>query len=176
MRVYITDIEAYNNGHLVGEWYELPMSDEGLQMAIAEVLQNGQEVCENMHIHEEYFITDYECDYMKIDEYSSLSNLNEIAQKMSELDEDQQTAVKLLLEANVVNDLYKAIENIENIYCTGETKMEDVAYNYIQGTGALQNMPESLQYYFDYEKLGRDMEINGSYYVDENDFIWEYVG
>jgi antirestriction protein len=113
---------------------------------------------------------------MKIDEYCSLSNLNEIAEKMADLDQDQQTAVKLLLDASVVNDLDDAIENIENIYCTGESKMEDVAYNYIQETGALQNMPESLQYYFDYEKLGRDMELEGSYYTDDENLIWEYVG
>ena len=176
MRVYITDLEAYNNGHLVGDWYELPMSEEELSTAITEVLANGQNVCKDAHIHEEYFITDYECDYMKIDEYSSLTNLNEIAQKMSDLDQNQKTAVKLLLEANIVNDFDDAIENIENIYCTGETKMEDVAYNYIQETGAFQNMPESLQYYFDYEKLGRDMEIEGSYYTDDENLIWEYVG
>lgn len=176
MRVYITDLEAYNNGHLVGGWCELPMGEDELQNAIAEVLKNGQEACGDTHIHEEYFISDYECSYMKIDEYSSLTNLNEIAEKMSELDKDQQTAVKLLLEANVVNDLDEAIENIENIYCTGETKMEDVAYSYIQETGALQNMPENLHYYFDYEKLGQDMEINGSFYTDDANLIWEYVG
>ena len=34
MRVYITDLEAYNNGHLVGSWYELPMSQEELAHAI----------------------------------------------------------------------------------------------------------------------------------------------
>ena len=39
MRVYITDLEAYNNGHLVGDWYELPMSEEELSTAIAEVLK-----------------------------------------------------------------------------------------------------------------------------------------
>ncbi len=56
--------------------------------------------------HEEYFITDY----MNIDEYDSLTKLNEIAQKMDELDEDERTAVKLLLENNFVNDIDSAIE------------------------------------------------------------------
>jgi hypothetical protein len=41
MRVYITDLEAYNNGYLVGDWYELPMGEEELSTAIAEVLNNG---------------------------------------------------------------------------------------------------------------------------------------
>ena len=54
--------------------------------------------------------------------------------------------------------------------------MEDVAYNYIHDAGALQNMLESLQYYFDYEKLGRDMDIERSYYTNEQNLIWEHVG
>jgi len=54
--------------------------------------------------------------------------------------------------------------------------MEDVAYNYIEETGALKDMPKSLQGYFDYEKLGRDMEIEGSYFEDSEGVIWEYVG
>lgn len=61
------------------------------------------------------------------------------------------------------------------MFCTGESKMEDVAYNYIEETGALRDMPENLQFYFDYEALGRDMEINGSFYTDKNGIIWEYM-
>jgi len=30
MKIYITDLEAYNNGHLVGEWYTLPISEDDL--------------------------------------------------------------------------------------------------------------------------------------------------
>jgi antirestriction protein len=176
MKVYITDLESYNNGHLVGEWYELPMGEEELQEAIVEVLRNGQATSKDAHIHEEYFITDFECDYMKIDEHDSLNTLNTIAQTMSELEEDQKKAVKILLDAGIATDIDDAVEKIDNLICTGETTMEDVAYNYIEETGALQNMPQNLQYYFDYEKLGRDMDLEGSFYVGEDDLIWEYVG
>ena len=34
MRVYITDLEAYNNGHLVGAWYQLPMNEDLLVESI----------------------------------------------------------------------------------------------------------------------------------------------
>ena len=53
--------------------------------------------------------------------------------------------------------------------------MEDVAYNYVNDCGLLESMPESLQGYFNYEALGRDMEINGTYLEDEKGEIWEYV-
>jgi len=49
--------------------------------------------------------------------------------------------------------------------CTGEDKMEDIAYNYIEKSGALQSITESLQGYFDYKALDRDMEIEGSYFM-----------
>jgi len=60
--------------------------------------------------------------------------------------------------------------------CTGENKMEDIAYNYIEDSGALKGMSESLQGYFDYEALGRDMEIEGSYFKDDGNILWEYIG
>lgn len=176
MQVYITDLEAYNNGHLVGRWYELPMSEYDLQNAIGAVLKDGQEVCQDVHVHEEYFITDYECDYMKIDEYDSLHVLNVVAQMVSDLDDHQFNAVKVLMDAGIALNLEDAIAKIDDIFCTGETNMENVAYNYIQETGVLQAMPANLQFYFDYEKLGRDMEIEGSYYTDSENLIWEYVG
>jgi antirestriction protein len=176
MQVYITDLEAYNNGHLVGRWYELPMSEDDLQNAINAVLKDGQVVCEDTHAHEEYFITDYECDYMKIGEFDSLYTLNAVAQMVSDLDEHQIKTIKVLMDAGIAQNVEDAIEKIDDIFCTGETSMEDIVYNYIHETGALQAMPENLQFYFDYEKLSRDMEIEGNYYTDNENMIWEYVG
>ncbi len=45
MRIYITDLEAYNNGHLVGEWHELPINDDLLAESIENVLNAGKRVC-----------------------------------------------------------------------------------------------------------------------------------
>jgi len=175
MRVYITDLEAYNNGHLVGAWYELPMSEDLLAESIENELQKGRDVCNSAHYHEEYFSTDYECDYMKIDEYESLTKLNEIAQKMESLEMQEKTAVMLMLENNIVNSIDEAIENIDNMICTDEEKIEDVAYSYIEESGALQGMAENLQGYFDYKALGRDIEIEGCYFRDEENILWEFI-
>jgi antirestriction protein len=176
MKVYITDLEAYNNGSLVGSWYELPMHEDQLAESIENELQRGKAVCGSEHYHEEYFITDFECDYMNIDEYDSLTKLNEIAQKMEELEEHERKAVKLLLENHLTENIDDAIENIDNLICTNESNMEDVAFSYIQESSSIENIPESLQYYFDYESLGRDMEINGWYITDDENIIWEHIG
>lgn len=176
MRVYITDLEAYNNGHLVGAWYELPMNEDLLAVSIENELQKGKTACNSTHNHEEYFITDFECEYMKINEYDSLTELNKIAQKMEDLEVEEKRAVQLMLEDYIVNSIDEAIENLENMIYTGEDKMENVAYTYIEELGTLQGMTESLQGYFDYEALGRDMEIEGNYFRDNENILWEYVG
>ena len=113
---------------------------------------------------------------MKIDEYDSLTKLNEIAHKMDSLEMQERTAVKLMLENYIVNSIDEAIKNIDNMICIGEDNMENVAYSYLEESGALQGMAKSLQGYFDYEALGRDMEINSSYYEDEEGTLWNFIG
>ena len=41
--------------------------------------------------------------------------------------------------------------------------MEDVARYYIKETGALGEVPASLQNYIDYQAYGRDLEIEGTF-------------
>jgi len=38
MKVYLTDLEAYNSGHLVGAWYQLPMNEDLLAKSVENVL------------------------------------------------------------------------------------------------------------------------------------------
>jgi len=86
IRVYITDLQAYNEGHLVGSWYQLPMNEDLLAESIENELQRGKKICNSQHFHEEIFISDYECLYIEIGEYDNLEKLNDIAEKMEELD------------------------------------------------------------------------------------------
>jgi hypothetical protein len=53
MRVYITDLEAYNQGHLIGGFYELPMDENLLAESIENELQRGKEICNSQHFHEQ---------------------------------------------------------------------------------------------------------------------------
>jgi len=173
MKIYITDLDAYNNGSLVGVWCELPMDTKKLDATIEEMLKKGKEICKDESYHEETLITDFECDYMKIDEYCDIDRLNDISEIIKQKSEDEIMAIKLLLENNIVKNIYEALENYEDMICTGESKMEDIAFSYIEESGIIKNLPEVLHSYFDYEALGRDMEIEGSYFRDENNIIWE---
>lgn len=105
MRVYITDLEAYNNGVLVGRWITLPMDRDLLAESVEDILREGKQACNHEHFHEEYFITDFECDYMSIEEYSPINKYNYIAEAMEEIDEDGVKAIKFLVENNLVKDI-----------------------------------------------------------------------
>ena len=44
-RVYIVDLEAYNNGEFKGEWVNLPMDEEELHEVIMRHTNNGYRLC-----------------------------------------------------------------------------------------------------------------------------------
>lgn len=46
--------------------------------------------------------------------------------------------------------------------------MSDVAYQIVDECGYLNQMPENLRYYFDYEAFGRDLDIEGTFYYVGN--------
>lgn len=53
--------------------------------------------------------------------------------------------------------------------------MEAVAQYYVDETGGLGEIPSNLQSYIDYQALGRNMEIEGSFLVTSHG-VFEYMG
>lgn len=170
MNIYLTNLGKYNEGELIGEWVKLPVSDEELQKVFERIGINEE--------YEEYFITDYECDFYEIGEYESINTLNEIAEKIDNLDEEQEQVVKVLM-SECGYDLDDAIEKAESgdyrIY-TDCNDMTDVAYAVVEECDYLRNVPETVARYFDYEAFGRDLEIEGSFHFLDNGDCIEIIG
>lgn len=81
MKIYLTNLGKYNEGELVGKWFTLPID---IEEALEEI-----GVADDTE-YEEFFITDYENDFgLKIEEYSPLDKLNEIAEYVSDKDIDE---------------------------------------------------------------------------------------
>lgn len=172
-KIYLTNLGKYNEGELIGEWVELPTTDDELEEVKARI-GISDEPDENGNYYEEYFITDYENDYgYKVGEYENLDDLNEIAEELEDLDEEQKDAMNAYTEC-MYDDINKAIETVTNgdyrVYYNCND-MSDVAYEVVQECGYLDQIPESLRNYFDYEAFGRDLYIertytyyNGNYY------------
>lgn len=74
------------------------------------------------------------------------------------------------------DSLEELLENQDDIICYADCEdMEDVARYYVEETGMLGEVPTNLQNYIDYQALGRDLEINGSFLVTSHG-VFEYVG
>ena len=94
-----------------------------------------------------------------------MEKTNEFAERMEALSEQEQEVVKLIME-EWIDDLQEALDIIENgnyVVWNNCNDMSDVAYYYMEETGMLKNVPSIIANYFDYEALGRDMDIEGTY-------------
>lgn len=166
MNIYLTNLGKYNEGELIGEWVELPVSQEELQKVFKRIGINEE--------YEEYFITDYECDFYEVGEYESLDTLNEIAERIKELGEEESEVVKALM-SELGYTLNEAIDKVNSgdyrIYSDCDD-MTDIAYQVVEECGYLNNVLDNVARYFDYESFGRDLGIEGTYiFTDDNNAI-----
>lgn len=164
LRIFITNLKKYNKGSLVGEWVELPVTAEALDAVFERIGINEE--------NEEYFITDYESDIedLKVEEFENIDDLNEMAESIENMDDDEREICSALLKEGY--SLEEAIDKIDDciIYADCYT-MEEVAEQYIEETGILDSIPEDLRWYFDYEKYGRDMEIEGHFVRTDSGYV-----
>ena len=166
MKVYITDLQAYNEGHLVGSWYQLPMNEDLLAESVENELQRGKEICESEQFHEEYFITDYECEYMEVSEYANLDDLNDIAEKMEDLSSYDMKKFKALMSEGY--DFEYSFNNYEDVEIYEETNMNELAEQFVED-GLFGDIPKSLINYIDYDAIERDLSMD--YTKVENDIV-----
>lgn len=71
--------------------------------------------------------------------------------------------------------MYEAIDKVNSgdymIYNDCEN-MTDVAYQVVEECGYLENVPDNVARYFDYESFGRELEIEGNYiFLDGSEVI-----
>lgn len=164
IRVYLTNLAAYNRGDLVGEWITLPMNEDELNEVKERVLHElpGAEPDD-----EELFITDYEVDYdIDVNEYSDIDKLNETAEELERaVEEHGEEVVKAIFAAagdtdealNILRDGDFSVAT--DVHCD-----EDLGY-WAVDAGYFGEIPDELECYIDYEKIGRDMLMDGWYLV-----------
>jgi hypothetical protein len=178
LKIYITDLAAYNNGYLIGEWVDLPMEKEELEVSIKKILKQGEEACK-YGSHEEFFITDYEWEDVTIFSVQEYENPYLLNEKLSLLEEKvnsvQYKNVKILLENELVENFEDAIENVDNLIIYENSTMTDVAKQYIEESVDLNGYHSLIVNHIDYEGMGRDLEIQGSYFKNGSD-IFQFIG
>lgn len=146
---YLTNLGKYNEGELMGKWITFPIDDEELEQALEEIGINEQ--------YEEYFFTDWDCDFEhSFGECESIEELNEIAEQIEEWDEDTFNAacenwgIKYIIDADP--DDYTLYSDINDDYDLGYYWAVDSGCYDLSSMGSLSN-------YFDYESFGRDIRF-----------------
>ena len=166
LNIFITNLGKYNEGNLIGEWVTLPTTERELE-AVYERIGINEE-------YEEMFITDYETDIegLEVGEYDNIDELNELAEELENLDEAEQKAIQaMLLDGYEFEDaLEKVTDGDFNIYHNCKD-MTDIAYEVVEECGYLENVPENVTRYFDYEAFGRDLDIEGKFYYIDGDYV-----
>ena len=162
--IYVGTYGKYANGLIQGEWFYL------VDYSTANELLEAIKKAHSDESDAEYMIQDTDNDFLKLfNESMSFDELTTAFETYEEIEKQgiDQSAAQAY------------------VYCFGEWNIddfneriwgkfdsdEDLAYDYVEQTGMLQDIPESIQRYFDYESFGRDLaydysEHNGYYFLN----------
>lgn len=174
INIFLTNLEEYNNGRLVGEWVQLPCSRERMAEVLERIGVGGKA--------NGYFITDYELPFtnMKgiVGEFANVDELNYLAVRMNKMEEDEWNMFSEIINsaqencssvAEYINltynldkfDLLPAKDETEfGIYLCQEFELLPDVYPGV-----------NLSCYIDYEAIGRDAVINSTGGFGINGFV-----
>lgn len=151
IRIYLTNLGAYNRGALVGKWFDLPVDDVG------EMEQEVLNMKGSLPGDEELFITDFEAPF-GIEEYESLVDLNDFVEWFSALDEyDQDKVAYLMDEAGYDRD--GAMSNYEDTDYYPDMNMEELAEEFVD-QGLFGEISDSIKYHIDYKSIARELSMD----------------
>ena len=161
-RIYLTDLHAYNNGALIGDWVDISEFNRDDD--------NFSQICERCGIKNghEFFISYYESSF-DIDEYIDSETLYRLSEVISSCSDDYIQAV-----CDYTSDLEEQIQHCEDedleFFSSDDPSEEDLAYSILEETGEL-DPKDWKSSYFDYEAFGRDLVMSGDYTIVSNGYI-----
>lgn len=146
IRIYVACLAAYNNGILHGRWIDATLGEDHMRDQIKVMLARSP-----MQFAEEYAIHDYEgFEGASVSEYAGIAEVAELA---AFIDEYGSVAAALVEH---FGDLDEAKETMKDRYAGAYSTVADFAQSLTEET---TQIPESLQYYIDWERMGRDLAM-----------------
>lgn len=147
IRIYVACLASYNNGMLHGVWIDACQDEAAIREEVSAMLKASP-----MPGAEEFAIHDYEgFEGARIEEYQGIDSVAEIA---AFIGEHGALGGKLLEYFGGLEDARTAMDED---YRGEYSSLADFAEELIEET---TEIPANLQYYIDYERMGRDLEIN----------------
>jgi len=160
-QIYVACLASYNAGRLHGSWIPVETKEQ-IQEDIQKILRTSQEP-----FAEEWAIHDFDgfggAQLSEYEDFDALVTLKELIEAHDET-----------LVGALYNYFSGGVEEVEKVlqdqYLGCFESIEDYAMDYIESTGSLRQLPESLQYYFDYERFARDLEMGGDIFTIETSY------
>ncbi len=156
-KIYVANLEAYNNGRMVGDWVT-PTDYETFE-DFEKAIQKATKFADEVAVH------DYDYLPSSMGEYPDIEGIynfcHEIEHSFLCLD-----ALIAYAEYMCDSDVTQInFDEAEDLYCGEWDSFKEYAQDYCDQVGDLQSIPEHLQYYFDMDSYARDLEHN--YHVVE---------
>ena len=156
-RIYVACLAAYNNGHLHGRWIDATTPDEIMEQVRTMLATSPIPDAEEHAIH------DYDgFEGCTISEYASFDKVCELADFVAE-----HGALGTKLYRFFGDDLEEA-RAVFNDYAGAYASAAEFAEQLHEETGT--EIPQSLQYYIDWQAFARDMALNGEIIVCQTSF------
>lgn len=158
--IYISNLGKNNEGSIqIGEWLRLPVPMDKLNDALARIGINDQ--------YQEYFITDWESPLanLEINEFTSISEVNELAEQLEALSDWDYEKLAAVLEAedpSSVAGILALIQELDDFDLIPEIEDEtNLGEYYAEECCIFNGLPEVVQRYFDYSAYGREIHLEG---------------
>jgi len=179
LKIYLSDLSAYNQSHLVGQWVSLPMEPKELLRVSSTLLSKGEQICNFDSKHEELFFTDYEwsiAEALKLNAFDNIYELNETLLKFEALgfERYELKIIYFLLNFGFAKNIEEALEKYENVILYEEYDLALYASDLLHELYGLENLPKIISSNIDFERVARDLQYEGIYFeVDRDIFIYE---
>jgi len=172
MNLYDNQIFVYVDGDpLKGKWIDLDLVDGWDD--IKEELAEGGFIPRNAEGEPDYggdmLVADYEGPLAKVcyGKYGTFDMDEFMAARDSKVDQEIYAAW-VSHQCQHPSDPEQVLED----YIGEFESDEDMAANFIEDTGYLDEMPERLRYYFDYAKYANDMRLSGDFFKENYHYFW----
>ena len=162
---YITNLEKYNEGELVGKWVEFPTTTHHLKEVYKKIGVNH--IDELNQTFDEWFVTDYDIyvdgiTALALGDYPNLQLLNDFSRKIDQLTKEEIRRFSTILKddnySQSLEDMFYVLDNLHNFEILHEIKNTRDLGRYHFDYLKLYDTEKCL-HYVDYEWFGSDIAL-----------------
>lgn len=175
LRFYAACLASYNNGRLHGAWIDASDDVDAMEESVATMLRASPfpnvtvehpETGDDVPSAEEWAIHDYDGLPSSLGEYPKLQAIADYVELIEAADGRGLDAdVVAAVVAHFCGNVDEAKNAIEDNYAGGFDTLTAYAEDYIESTGMLDGVNDTIARYFDFESFGRDLELGGDVYT-----------